>query len=204
MAFQIELTMHMDFPYQLTAGRAEPSFNSIDWLIRAEPLRSGSTLPTGRKPAALYKCIAGVSAAVTPKRTRSAPRSFAHASTSLSRARPAPSPRDLGSTHIWNRSTAPASVDDSLPQTRPQTSVPLSAKRARSEPEEKAAAIRADQSSSALAASALWVFAKASGESSNACSRRSRYSCHSVVSIGRMDIKALPFRLLVNRRLTTQ
>gem|GEM_PF-984153 len=151
-----------------------PSARLIGCTIRCECSRSGSNAPSGRKPHAVYRRIAGVSATVTPRPTRFIPARAAQETAASSKARPAPIPRDTGSTHIWKRSATAGSSPDTLHQIRPQASVRLNAKSTRSFPDEVAAAMRADHIASVLVASASYVLPKASGESSNARRRRSR------------------------------
>lgn len=151
-----------------------PSARLIGCTIRFECSRSGSSAPSGQKPQAAYRRVAGVSPAVTPKKTRFTPTLSAQEIASLSKARPAPIPRDAGSTHIWKRWATAGSSLDNLHQIRPHASSRLNAKRTRSFPDDVAAAIRADHIASVLVASASCVLPKASGESSSARRRMSR------------------------------
>ncbi len=151
-----------------------PSARLIGCTIRFECSRSGSSAPSGQKPQAAYRRVAGVSPAVTPKKTRFTPTLSAQKIASLSKARPAPIPRDAGSTHIWKRWATAGSSLDNLHQIRPHASSRLNAKRTRSLPDDVAVEIRADHIASVLVASASCVLPKASGESSSARRRMSR------------------------------
>jgi hypothetical protein len=143
--------------------------SSIDCDVNVEPSRSGSGTPTLQKPRDWYKCIAGLTASVTPKQTHCAPRPVAHAMASSSKARPAPVPRDEGATHIWKSATTGGSLSEDLHHTRPQGSVCWHAIKTWALGDVATAWTRAAQVASSLPASCSYVLENASGDSRKAC-----------------------------------
>jgi hypothetical protein len=167
-----EACRSVDVPSLLSSFHAKES--DMGCTHKSDPGRSGSGRPSGSKPSRSYILRAGVSPHVTDSARCRAPFIRAQSTLASIRRLPIPQPRCSGTIHSWYNDAVQMSACCTRHHERPTDAVPRRTTSGRSAAERMPDRSLCSHSSSVSGSSCASVLPKASGDSVNACRRRSR------------------------------